>query len=218
MIEVIEPEIPSDFDELHIMRGDRSLSAIRSAIYTLAFGPVAFAAAGYIAWLKGFSIWLLVSLALISVGAMLLVRGGRRVADFFRDSGEVTGILERKSDSYDAPVARVATDPAGEGGWQTLNLRVRADQISVLYRFDVDREMFARLSRGDEITVNCSRVFRAIRWIRIESRICADCGARVPASDQACRFCKLKTSPDEGLQSHAVIEDDSQWRRPPASG
>lgn len=190
------------------MRGDRSLGAIKFSIYTLALGPFAFAAAGYAAWIKGFSIWLLASLALIFVGVMLMSRGGRRVADYFSKSGEITGILEQRSDT---PGASGAIE---DGGWQTLNLRVRADQISVLYGFDVDQEMFSRLSRGDEITVNCSPVFRYIRWIRVVSHLCADCGARIPASYSACRVCRVSAAPDTGLRSHQEIEDDSQWKRP----
>lgn len=202
MIELVDPE----FAEAHTLNGDLSPGAIRSAIYTLASGPVVFAVAGYIAWLKGWSLWLIASLALVLIGSALLGRGGRRVADFFRESRELTGILERTVDASDAI--------PGRDGWHALSLRVRADQISVLYRFDVGREMFARLSQGDEITVNCSPVFRAIRWIRIESRRCANCGERVPVSDPACRACAAGIVQDAGLQTHVEIEDDSQWRRP----
>ncbi len=202
MIELIDTE----FAEAHTLNGDRSLGAIRSAIYTLASGPVAFAVAGYIAWLKGWSLWLFASLAFILIGAALLSRGGRRVADFFRESRGLTGILERTVDASGAT--------SGEDDWHTLSLRVRADQISVLYRFDVGREMFTRLSQGDEITVSCSPVFRAIRWIRVESRPCANCGERVPVSDPACRSCAAGIAPDAGLQTHVEVDDDSQWRRP----
>ena len=196
----------TEFDEAHTLNGDRSLGAIQPAIYTLASGPVAFAVAGYIAWLKGWSLWLIASLAFILVGSALLIRGGRRVADFFRKSRELTGILERTVDASDAI--------AGQDDWHTLSLRVRADQISVLYRFDVGREMYAGLSQGDEIIVNCSPLFRAIRWIRIESTSCANCGERVPVSEETCRACATETAVDVGLAVHAEIDDDSRWRRP----
>ncbi len=207
MIELIDRDFDPEFDETHTLRGDRSLGAIRSAIYTLALGSVAFAIAGYLAWLKGLSLWLIASLAFILIGSALLSRGGRRVADFSRDSKEVSGILEQTVDDSEAT--------SGTGAWHTLNLRVREGRINVLYRFDVGSEMFTRLSKGDEITVNCSPVFRAIRWIRIESRPCANCGERVSVSEPACRACEVGIASDAGLKAHTEIEDDSQWRRPP---
>ncbi len=207
-------------------RRDRSLGAVQAAIFVVVLGLIAFGSAGYVSWLKGFSPWLAASVLLVIFGVGLLVRGGRRIADFAGDSRRITGIVEGVVDASplskgaarrDVPTGTSAA--IGEGdGWHTLSMRVRADQISVLYRFDVEREVLARLSRGDEITVSCSPMFRAIRWIRIESHPGEDGGERIRVSGQSRRRVADKPIVDTGLQSRAEAEDDSQWRRPAADG
>ena len=205
-------------------RRDRSLGAVQAAIFVVVLGLIAFGFAGYVAWLKGFSPWLAASVLLVIFGVGLLVRGGRRIADFAGASRRITGIVEGVVDastiSQGAAHRDVPTGSSvdiGEGdGWHTLSMRVRADQISVLYRFDVEREVLARLSRGDEITVSCSPMFRAIRWIRIESHPGEDGGERIRVSGQSRRRVADKPIVDTGLQSRAEAVDDSQWRRPAA--